>query len=69
MLLLVFISFKLIFSAFEIKLDHWVSLSVVVVILASGILYSLLVKNPSDDHGGEGEKAEEKIEAAPQENN
>ena len=41
MILLVFISFKLIASAFEYHLPHTVSLSIVGAILASGIIWSL----------------------------
>ena len=57
MLLLVFISFKLIFSGFHYEMSPWISLSVIVVILTSGILVSLFVKNPEDkeDSGAEGE--------------
>lgn len=60
MLLLVFISFKLIFSGFGIHIPNWLSLGVVVVTLGSGILVSLLFNNPEDDKVEKEVGAEEK---------
>lgn len=48
MILLVFVSGKLIGSAFNYHLSNPVSLAVVSTILVSGVLYSLLVKNPEE---------------------
>lgn len=52
MILLVFVSFKLIGAAFGYHLPHAISLSLVGLILATGVIYSLTVKPPADkaDH-------------------
>ena len=47
MLLLVFVSFKLIGSAFGYHLPNPISLSIVAFILTAGILYSFAVKDPN----------------------
>jgi tellurite resistance protein TerC len=49
MILLVFVSFKLIGSAFGYHLPNVISLSIVAFILTAGILYSFAVKNPNDE--------------------
>ena len=49
MLLLVFVAFKLIGSAFHFHIPNYLSLIIVGVILATGILYSLFVKEPRGD--------------------
>lgn len=60
MILLIFISFKLIFSAFHIHIPHWASLGVIVLTLGSGILFSLLVKSPEEkEDDSPAEKLEE----------
>lgn len=68
MLLLVFISFKLIFSGFGIHVPNWLSLGVVVLTLGSGIMVSLFVKNPDDKENGDEESKKQPEGAAPQEN-
>lgn len=68
MILLVFISFKLIFSGFGVHIPNWLSLSVVVLTLGSGILFSLLVPNPEDGEEKSEEKEEAKLEAPANEN-
>lgn len=57
MILLVFVSFKLIGSAFGYHLPNVVSLSIVGIILATGIAYSMLVKGPG--HKGTGTEGRE----------
>lgn len=47
MILLVFVAFKLIGSAFHIHLPNGISLSIVAFILIGGVLYSIYVKNPN----------------------
>jgi tellurite resistance protein TerC len=49
MLLLVFVSFKLIGAAFHYHLPNAISLGIVVAILASGIIWSLAKPLPSED--------------------
>jgi len=51
MVLLVFVSFKLIGNAFGYHLSNAVSLSIVGVILAIGVLYSVLVEEPVKRNG------------------
>ncbi len=46
MLLLVFVAAKLIGSAFHFHLPNIISLSIIAVVLGTGIVYSILVKNP-----------------------
>jgi tellurite resistance protein TerC len=47
MLLLVFVSVKLIGSAFHLHIPHEISLAIVALTLGTGIAYSLLVKDPN----------------------
>lgn len=49
MILLVFVSFKLIGSAFGYHLPNVISLSIVAFILTSGIIYSFAFKEPNSD--------------------
>ena len=49
MILLVFVSFKLIGSAFGYHLSNVISLSIVAFILTAGIIYSFAVKEPNAD--------------------
>jgi tellurite resistance protein TerC len=53
MILLVFVSFKLIGGAFEYKVSNVVSLSIVALILGVGVAYSLLVKEPGKEESAE----------------
>jgi len=49
MILLVFVSFKLIGSAFQYHIPNLISLSIVAFILTSGIIYSFTFKAPNSD--------------------
>lgn len=49
MILLIFVSCKLIGSAFGLHMPNALSLGVVTLILTSGVIYSLVVKNPDDE--------------------
>lgn len=49
MILLVFVSFKLIGAAFHYHLPNAISLGIVIMILASGVFWSLLRPQPNDD--------------------
>jgi len=49
MILLIFVSFKLIGSAFHYHLPNVVSLSIVALILGAGVAYSKLVKDPNGE--------------------
>jgi tellurite resistance protein TerC len=53
MLLLVFVSFKLIGNAIGFHIPNLVSLAIVAMTLSSGIVYSLLVKRPYSEPGPE----------------
>ena len=49
MVLLIFVSFKLIGSAFGIHMPNAVSLSIVAIVLLTGVIWSLTVKEPSEE--------------------
>jgi tellurite resistance protein TerC len=63
MLLLVFVSFKLIGSAFDIHVPHVISLSVVALTLGTGVAYSLFVKDPNAESDSEANETEAKPDA------
>ena len=57
MVLLVFVSLKLIGAAFHYHLPNSISLGIVMAILSSGIIWSLAKPQPDDSHTEESEKA------------
>jgi tellurite resistance protein TerC len=52
MILLVFVSFKLIASAFGFHISPAISVAIVVFILTAGVIWSLAVKQPGEDNEG-----------------